>query len=217
LEEKKTERDMISFQYFSDLHLERYLFIPKLNQIADNLILAGDIGHPGTELYKEFFSIQSKKYNNIYLVHGNHEITYLKNTKNKFIIPFKNVHLLNNDYIIHENKILIAGSILWTPNVDKNENDKSIKFFTNIILNNEYDKKIFISHHLPSYRLIVKKYQNWNNVNRYANNLDYLMNTKGTPQHWICGHSHCILNKKIYKTMCHINTFSTKYDSMINY
>lgn len=205
---------MISFQYFSDLHLERYIGtgIPKINQIADNLILAGDIGHPTTKIYNEFFHTYSKKYNNIYLVHGNHEINYMMNPKN-IIFP-QNVHVLNNDYIIYENKILIAGSILWTPIVNRTEFDKSMKFFSDM-LKKEYQKKIFISHHLPSYQLIVKKYQKWKTIDRYANNLEYIMNSDRSPQFWICGHSHCIIRKKINRTMCCINTFGTKYDTLI--
>ena len=204
---------MISFQYFSDLHLERYLSIPNINQIADNLILAGDIGHPKTEIYDEFFSIYSKKYNYIYLVHGNHELNFMKKTNiNKIVFP-TNVHILNNNYRIHDD-ILIAGSILWTNSTNKEENIKSIQFFSDMV-KKKYQKKIFISHHLPSYRLIVKKYQNWKNIDRYANNLEYLMRKEGSPQHWICGHSHCVIHKKIYMTNCYINTFSTKYSSVI--
>lgn len=211
---------MIKFQYFSDLHLERYLSIPKIEQVADNLILAGDIGHPNTEIYNEFFYSCSKKYKKIYVVLGNHEINWMNKNKIKFKdFPEKNIQLLNNDYVITEEKILLAGSILWTSEVNKNENMKSINFFKNIITNEENlpTKKIFISHYLPSFQLIVKKYQNYTTKNRYANNLEYLMNhsPNGSPQIWICGHSHSVVKKQIHHTMCHINTFGQKYPSII--
>ena len=209
---------MIGFQYFSDLHLERYVnTFPKIKQIADNLILAGDIGHPETEIYNEFFSYYSKKYENIYLVHGNHEVSFLDKQKiNEKKFTEKNIHLLNNNFFIHKNKILIAGSILWTPKVNTIENTKSIHFLHDMVENSQYQKKIFITHYLPSYELIVKKYHQLpykKYQDRYANHLDYLMRKKQSPQVWICGHSHSVVKKKIHNTMCYINTFGPTCDS----
>lgn len=198
-----------TFQYLSDLHLEKKLEIPVIKQIADNLILAGDIGHPTSDIYKEFFSSTSKKYNKIYIVDGNHEwdLSTIPD-KNRFK-KFENIYLLENETIIHEDKILIAGCTLWTPTTSFEKNLTSVNFFQNIKCT-KY-KKIFISHHLPSYEMIVPKYKSYKNINRFANHLDHLLyDEKYHPDVFISGHSHCIFNKKIGFTRCMINTFYTK-------
>lgn len=198
------------YQYFSDLHLERRLDIPKITQVADYLILAGDIGQPNTEIYNEFFSYIGKKYSKVYVVDGNHEWfkTDLDKNNNTRFTEYNNIYLLENKYILcNETNTLIAGCTLWTPTTNKKKNEYSIDFITKICSSNEHYKKIIITHHLPSYKLIHKKYTNWSNKDRYANNLDSLLTNINSPDIWICGHSHSVMDVKIGKTRCFINTF----------
>lgn len=133
------------FQYISDIHLEYLNKIPDdvcFVKTADNLLLLGDIGHPGSILYTKFINNCSKKYKNIILIYGNHENYSVLNGKNKNIetiegrllhtVDFpKNVFFLNNSCLFfdkvkqivklnldnNDNEsefIKIIGSTLWT-------------------------------------------------------------------------------------------------------
>jgi predicted phosphodiesterase len=77
----------MEFQYFSDIHTELYsgvecprfqVLIHDLKPIAPYLILAGDIGHPFSDIYKEFLELVAKKFKRVFLIAGNHEY-YTKN------------------------------------------------------------------------------------------------------------------------------------------
>jgi hypothetical protein len=121
-------------QYISDVHLE-FRGSYRIEPIAPNLALCGDIGWPETVDYHDFISDVSKKFKNVFVVFGNHEyynsvskeeklslIQKRKYTKN---FP-KNVYFLNNNCVyldvntntIHksykDNCIKIIGSTLWT-------------------------------------------------------------------------------------------------------
>jgi predicted phosphodiesterase len=64
-----------SFQYMSDLHLEMRpgLRINPNDVRAPYLILAGDIGDPGTHEYVNFLTHAAKLYESVFVVLGNHE------------------------------------------------------------------------------------------------------------------------------------------------
>lgn len=142
------------FQIISDLHLEYYDDMPKLNyffiKTAPNLILAGDIcfyRHPN---FIKFFKIVSKIYDNIFYVPGNHEY-YTKNNYPDialnvidFIIkeslePFENVYFIQNSYIELDDTIIL-GNTLWF-RTHRNNKSKGVKLLTNshyIIYENKY-------------------------------------------------------------------------------
>lgn len=63
----------MQFQYVSDIHLEFLQTIPKIEAVADILLLAGDIGDPKKPLYKEFLLDVGNKFKFVILISGNHE------------------------------------------------------------------------------------------------------------------------------------------------
>lgn len=131
---------MVKFQYISDIHLEMLTKIPVINKLKDveNICLLGDIGIPGTILYNKFIEQCSEKFENVFIIYGNHEY-YNKIYKKKQVVietiydrieysklfPH-NVHFLNNscvylDKITNQvtsykshNSIKIIGSTLWS-------------------------------------------------------------------------------------------------------
>jgi hypothetical protein len=67
-------------KYVSDLHLERKI---KRNIVADKpyLLLAGDIGYPSDNVYRDFLHEMSYKFDKVFIIAGNHEFDKL-NDKN---------------------------------------------------------------------------------------------------------------------------------------
>jgi predicted phosphodiesterase len=128
---------MVKFQYVSDLHLEhysKYIEIPKLND-CENLFLLGDIGYPDNQVYKDFIEYCSKKWENVFVLFGNHEYHSKCKTKtmddinNETLLFPKNVYFLDNCYYFvnkltnqvtkhidshSTDYIKIVGSILWS-------------------------------------------------------------------------------------------------------
>lgn len=117
------------FHVFSDIHLEfckEYSMKGHINKNSGeeiNLILAGDIGYPESDYYKNFIRRCSKLYSNVFVIAGNHEYykktleetnillnDFYENLKNENI---NNVFYLNNKMICH-NDIYIIGSTLWS-------------------------------------------------------------------------------------------------------
>lgn len=211
---------MYKFQLLSDLHLEMgtyYNIKPK----APYLLLAGDIGYPESQIFKDFIKQCSKKFNKVFYTSGNHEYYQTKENKKSIeeidsIIKnicnqYNNVFYLQNEYYDLDNNIRIVGSTLWS-NVINTENltndysyiyksDKNnitindtIEMFNN---NKEYiqsiiqysDKPIIIiTHHLPSYKMILPKFELSEYKSYFASDLDNLF--KYPIITWVCGHSH---------------------------
>jgi predicted phosphohydrolase len=201
----------VRFQVISDIHLESYKYnntFLKHPIKANNLILAGDIGNPLKENYKDYLHYCSYNYDNTFLITGNHEYWYNTIDKtndmiNKICNKYKNIHFLNNqviELIENNNKYKILGGTLWTYIQDLNLSsldnrlikefnfDKRNRLYIDTkknLINNYYD--LIITHHGPSYKLIHPIFHSYKYSQLYVNNLDnYLYNTK----YWICGHLH---------------------------
>src|SRR4029079_12083032 len=88
---------------------------------------------------------------------------------------------------------------------------KSVNFVEQNI--KQYPKKdiIILSHYLPSYKLIIPKYYNYKPKYQYASNLDYLI--KKPVKAWLCGHSHCQIEKYINGVYCGINTLGYQHEN----
>lgn len=128
---------LFRIQYVSDLHLEFYdkLAFPLiLTPAARYLALAGDIGHPDTDLFKSFIDYTARNWDRVFFVAGNHEYYTRKPAQSwKHTIPahmfetqdalkaifarYKNVTYLHHDnpsvYLAGEN-VAIVGSTLWS-------------------------------------------------------------------------------------------------------
>ena len=195
----------VKIQYVSDLHLERKVSFPRIPVRAPYLILPGDIGCPYKRNYRDFLRYCSDNYKWTGLVLGNHE--YLSKDYRKTIDMARhairdmpNVKLLHRNTHLLEEQVLVAGCTLWTPysitpmTIDGKRilashlHDKDSDWLKSLIERVEYPL-VVATHHLPSERLIGKKYKKYNNQKEYASNLDHLFNSKSLKA-WLCGHSH---------------------------
>jgi predicted phosphohydrolase len=146
---------------------------------------------------------------------------------------YDNVYFMNNKQYDIDDKTIILGTTLWSdantnngsPTIGDNlyitydthnltaENirhmyQNNVLWLINKIDENKTKDIIVLSHHLPSYELIIPQYKTEKYAkfsDRFASNLDYLI--KKPIKYWICGHSHCILEKKINNVDCRINAY----------
>jgi len=65
-------------QFSSDIHLERG-YKRDIIPIKPYLVLAGDIGYPNQDSYKQFLLGMSHKFDKVFVISGNHEFDSLSN------------------------------------------------------------------------------------------------------------------------------------------
>lgn len=210
----------MKIKYFSDLHLE---FFKKMNPIwvkslikrdADILVLAGDIGYPSTQLYKDFLIEINPMFKRTYLITGNHEYYSDKSIEEnnqiiKNIIKYNNlsnIKILLNDSEDFEGYRFI-GSTLWSKivnpkylindfkciknmTIDKyNDLHKESVYFIESTIKESELPVIVITHHLPSYSLNDPKYVSCSDYNQcFSSELDYLITSPIIA--WFYGHTH---------------------------
>lgn len=112
-------------QYLSDIHLEffdadhvdcNYFFVKS----AEILVLAGDIGYPTDNNYKNFIQDCSNLFDKVFIVAGNHEYYANKPMSeiNSLIATicsmYNNVIFLNNTEYMLTNNTVILGTVLWS-------------------------------------------------------------------------------------------------------
>ena len=159
------------FQYISDIHLEYISNIPYIKKTADNLFLAGDIGHPGSFLFNKFLKKCSESYKNVFLIYGNHEYYSILRGRHKKIETMEqkleyakdfpsNVVFLNNSSVYfhkfnqtvqhtlkssddRDNFVKIIGSTLWSDKDPRSNNFKNIFMKENQLLTFEYQAELF--------------------------------------------------------------------------
>lgn len=228
------QRIGLRLQYVSDIHLEYRNKIPIIKPKTNYLALLGDIGYPNQPIYHEFLKYCSQNWDQVILLSGNHEYwakhtniqdnnvlvkndyvnknTHFENIDlmiSNLVSKYDNIHFLNNASYLLDNH-LILGTTLWSKNPDHprilTEHRKSVNWLEDSIDKNSHQQIIVLTHHLPSYRLIIPKYQNHPNKHRYATNLDYLI--KPPISAWLCGHSHCQFETKINNIYCGINAYN---------
>jgi predicted phosphodiesterase len=127
-------RNLSKFQIVSDLHLEsnKLRVVDVIKPVADNLIVAGDVGDPADPNYDKFFNYASQNWKNVIYVPGNHEYydhsgvldIYRRNLMIGGIMgKYPNLHYLNNQKVVIDD-VNIIGSILWSsPNSSETIND----------------------------------------------------------------------------------------------
>lgn len=132
----------LQFQFISDTHLEYLDSIDELDfkPVCKNLVLAGDIGYPGSPNYNEFIIYCSRNFENVFVIFGNHEYyngsrTVIQETMSDRKSYMKNlpdnVYFLDNscvyvnkmtnqvyhsisEFINKSNYIKLIGSTMWT-------------------------------------------------------------------------------------------------------
>ena len=148
---------------------------------------------------------------------------------------FQNITFLNNSSEFYDN-YLFVGTTLWSQITDfkhaindiefidnftiekYNElHNSSLLFLNNIIQSNSNINIIMITHHLPSYKLINKKflkypdalYNQW-----FASNLEYLI--VDNIKYWIYGHTHISNISKINNTIFLCNPVGYPGENTVN-
>lgn len=109
-------------QIVSDVHLEFYnKVLPKITKHAPYLALLGDIGKPFSASYRDFLWDQSRQFEKVFVLMGNHEYYHrdadvpsiLKRARD-VCAEMDNVHLLERDtYELSDNTVLL-GCTLWS-------------------------------------------------------------------------------------------------------
>lgn len=238
--------NIMRIQYISDIHLEFYKNkFPNIIPMAPILCLAGDIGHPNSINYISFLQELNNKreFEKIFLITGNHE--YYKqcisidetNNKIKSLINDYNLYKISflNNSCEYYNGYKFIGSTLWSHIYNKNNltndfcnikdmtitNYNSLHVDSTLYLKKEIEntnnKIVVISHFLPSYRLIQKKYVMYSRYNQcYASHCDYLI--KDPIVLWIYGHTHSKYKTKIKDINMVCNPLGYNYNNkIINY
>jgi hypothetical protein len=166
--QKNREQTKLLLQIHSDLHLEFYKNIPKIDNFADCLILAGDIGNIKYNTLDTFLSYVSKKWKYVIYVPGNHEyynqeynIDELKKIYRDLVKKYDNIHFLDDDYWDHpNNRYRFIGSTGWSNPKSKNHINGLNDF--NHIKNLTYEK--FIEMHNISFEFIKKTLHDTNDL-----------------------------------------------------
>ena len=222
------------FQLLSDLHLEMgtyYTIKPK----APYLLLAGDIGYPESQIFKDFIKQCAKKFDKVFYTSGNHEYYQIKkNIKSiqeidkiirEICKEYDNVFYLQNDYYDLDD-IRILGCTLWS-NINENDLltndyryiynfDKNLitisdtiemfnknKEYINLIVESSNKQILIMTHHLPSYKMILPKFQSSLYKSHFASDLEYLFRFPVIT--WVCGHSHGFNKCNINNIPCIMN------------
>lgn len=214
-------------KYVSDLHLERKI---KRNIIADKpyLLLAGDIGYPCDNTYKDFLCEMSYKFDKVFIVAGNHEFDKL-NDKNDISPVINTINEIceskNNLFFLHqkthvlckENNIHIAGCTLWSelPKSKHKYHLSDKKWLYNTIYNNPNNNYVVATHHSPSNKCIQKVFSNFAPKYFASEQTDILKLSNMFL--WIHGHTH--INKNIIVNQKHIvsNQYGYAKNPLNNY
>ena len=120
---KTLPRIMSSIQYISDLHLERS-FKRSIRATKPYLILAGDIGYPKEDSYKEFMLDMASSFDKVFIVSGNHEYDNSKPSNYKEIDSrIEDICQMRNNLFFLQKKtyklctldnISLAGCTMWS-------------------------------------------------------------------------------------------------------
>lgn len=118
----------MKFQLLSDLHLEIKPFTLEKNEEAECLILAGDIGDPTQDNYKDLLKLASTLYKYVFVIKGNHECYgfNLQKTGEKIsrtVDDYSNIFYLNRKSVDIEDNIRVLGTTLWSDISDDQRSD----------------------------------------------------------------------------------------------
>lgn len=218
-------------QYVSDIHLEYLTDFPKIKPVAPHLALLGDIGDPFKPNMVNFLSWVSQNWEKTFFIAGNHEYWQKQKTMRevdeqitKIVNKFNNIYFLNRSCHQITPDIKIIGCTLWSQILKQPQkiigDDANIFLVNWNILNKQHkihvdwltselsienEKIIVLTHHLPSYRLILGNYKKSVYQDRFATDLEHLINKPVIA--WLSGHSHIVAKVKINNIDCSINAW----------
>jgi predicted phosphohydrolase len=216
----------LEYQNFFDIKPKApYLLLPGDIGYPETMIYQDFINQCSNKFEKVFYTSGNHEYykNKKSDVRSIKEIdSIINNICNKY----PNVHYLQNDHYDFDD-LRIAGTTLWS-NVQKNDimiNDYSniYKEYKQLItvtdtleMHNESKKYLeslietspkpvlIMTHHLPSYEMILPMFKSSPYNSHFASNLEYLF--KKPVISWVCGHSHGFNKKIINGIPCTMNS-----------
>lgn len=237
----------MKIRYFSDIHLEfiNWLdldeFISKIPSGEDEvLIIAGDVCYPHSKYYDIFMNYINENFIKTFVIAGNHEyyskthnITQINEYLEDYFKIHDNISFLNNTSEIY-NDYHFIGTTLWSeiknPKYKINDvyqikdfsyekynqmNNESIKFIEESI--DKHEKNIIITHHVPSYYLIDKKYKKKEidiyNQWFYTDMNHIIDKNKDTIKGWFYGHTHTCSIKTIHDIPFLCNPIGYPYEN----
>ena len=185
---------------------------------ANVLVLAGDIGNPYSENYKEFMTFVNATYPKTFVIAGNHEyyqkqhtIEETKTFMKEFFAGFPNISFLDDSMETY-NGFHFIGTTLWShisqpqyeindvymiPYLDHKQynklNKQCVEYLNKTV--QELDNNcIIISHHQPSETVIDPKYMTAKmrpyNQWFYSNMDSFIQENNKKIKCWIYGHTH---------------------------
>jgi Icc-related predicted phosphoesterase len=199
------KRSASLLQYVSDLHLEKGY---KRNIIPSKkyLILAGDIGYPDQNSYKNFLLDMSFYFDKVFILSGNHEYDNCDNTD---IIDMKinNIcSMRNNLYFLQKKSYVIcdvyniklSGCTFWSilPKSKYNLHLNHKKWLEDTLCNEKEYNHIIATHHCPLFECL-NKVVNSKTANYFATDQTEIIK-KTNVVGWIHGHSHINKNINMY-------------------
>ena len=229
----------MKIQYLSDLHIELMneyefqLLCGKILPNCDTLVLAGDIGNPFHENYKQFLHLMSDSFKKVFLITGNHE--YYKNDIIKADDKVRevcncrsNLSFLNNTTELY-NGYRFIGTTLWTHISDPQYlitdftaiNDMTVYRYNSLhemsrvfleksIENSKrnHEKTVVITHHLPLHELTDEKYKSsflakYNQC--FSADISHIIEKQNTIESWFFGHTHTKTERTFFNIPFHCN------------
>lgn len=204
---------------------------------AEILIIAGDICpvHKDKGKALKNFLIQAKeKYREVIFIAGNHEYYGSQYKKDEVIDILRNVANETQTHFLHREKKIInniefIGCTLWSriedramyqiadfrSGVFKSKEDYIKEYiYDSDFLRNTLEEKteyprVIITHHLPTYHLIHKRFQNSLVNSAFFTERLHTFNLKGV-KYWICGHTHEYSSFKKDETLLIVNPVGYK-------
>ncbi len=150
----KEQTDMdekIPFQLCSDLHLELRTDFPRILPLKKILVLAGDIGHIQSQVFRDFIQYTSENWEHVIFVPGNREFYHTKRSYDalwsdyvSFMNSFTNVYFTDGT-AVEIDDFVYYGATMWSPS---NGTGKIRQF----------DQKIASWDHLTSLHEFLKLY-----------------------------------------------------------
>lgn len=215
----------------SDLHLEfaRKEPLPEFPD-ADVLVLAGDIGHAGSEVLGEFLVKMKQQYRNVVMVPGNHEYYNCKFDRAAALATLRaqckeaGVTLLQRESAKIDG-VWFHGATLWSlvshtaaaalndiGQVYTNRFDyvgefiDDFRWLREVLHNKNHDEPhVVVTHHLPTRKLIHTKYAGLTDANTaFATEILDELRLRGV-RLWACGHSHEASSIKYGDTVIALN------------
>lgn len=212
-------RSLSLVQYISDLHLEKG-YIRRITPNKPNLVLAGDIGFPQHENYKNFLLEMSTQFDKVFVISGNHEYDFNSSSKteedienicsqrNNLFYLQKKSHLL-----CPENNLYISGCTLWStlPKSRYNDHLDHVNWLKTLNKNNNY---IVATHYCPSL-LCLRNIQRIV-PNYFATDQSDIIKMDNIVM-WIHGHNHYNNDKIIHGKHIVSNQYGKYSRSLSNY